>query len=156
MKAHFGIEGNEAADKLATEAAHEDDNINIAFDRIPTASIASEIYRKGLEQWRLQWNDTAKGAVCRSFFPNLMHRLKAKIPITREFTALVTGHGKSRSYLHRFKLADDPTCPCNEGQHTSDHIIFDCNLLGAQRGPMIKKIVESGGSWPSAKGRTDN
>ena len=148
MKAHFGIEGNEAADKLATEAAHEDDNINIAFDRIPTASIASEIYRKGLEQWQLQWSNTAKGAVCRSFFPNLMHRLKVKISITPEFTALVTGHGKSRSYLHRFKLADDLTCPCNEGQHTSDHIIFDCNLLEAQRGPMLKKKWTAEGPGP--------
>ena len=59
-----------------------------------------------------------------------------------------TGHGKTRSYLQRFKLADDDTCLCNEGQHTSDHIIFDCNLFETQRGPMIKKTVESGGSWP--------
>jgi hypothetical protein len=67
-----------------------------------------------------------------------MQKLKAKIPITPEFTAFVTGHGKTRSYLHRFKLADDPVCPCNEGQQTSDHIIFDCNLLEAQRGPQDK------------------
>jgi hypothetical protein len=80
-----------------------------------------------------------------------MQRLKAKIPITPEFTVLVTGHGKIRSYLHRFKLADDHMCPCNEGQQTSDHIIFDCNLLEAQSGPMVKKIVDSGGSWPPAK-----
>jgi len=89
--------------------------------------------------------------VCRSFFPNLVQRLKTKIPITSEFTALVTGHGKTRSYLHRFKLADDLMCLCNEGQQTSDHIIFDCNLFEAQRSPMIKKIVDSGGSWPPAK-----
>jgi len=74
-----------------------------------------------------------------------------KIPITPEFTALVTGHGKTRSNLHRFKLADGPICLCNEGQQTSNHIIFDCNLLEAQRGSMIKKIVDSGGSWPPAK-----
>jgi hypothetical protein len=106
------------------------------------------MHRKGLEQWQLQWNNAAKGAVCRSFFPNLEQRLKAKIPITPEFTALVTGHGKTRSYLHRFKLADDLMCLCNEGQQTSDHIIFDCNLLEAQRGLMIRNIVGSGGSWP--------
>jgi len=62
-----------------------------------------------------------------------------------------TGHGKPRSYLHRFKLAEDPICLCNEGQQTSDHIFFDYNLFEAQRGPMIKKIVHSGGSWPPAK-----
>jgi hypothetical protein len=51
----------------------------------------------------------------------------------------------------RFNLAYDPLCPCNEGQQTSDHIIFDCNLHEAQRGHMIKKIVGSGGSWPLTK-----
>jgi len=38
-----------------------------------------------------------------------------KVPITPEFTAIVTGHGKTKSYLHGFKLAYNPTCPCNEG-----------------------------------------
>jgi len=37
-----------------------------------------------------------------------------KIPITPEFTAIVTGHRKTKSYLHRFRLTD-PMCPCNEG-----------------------------------------
>jgi len=58
VKAYIGIEGNEAADKLTKEAAHEDDNMNIVFDRIPITSVASEIYRKGLEHCQLQWNNT--------------------------------------------------------------------------------------------------
>ena len=61
---HIGIEGNEAADKLTKEAAHEDENINIVFDRIPIKSVASKIYRKGLKQWQLQWNNAANEAVC--------------------------------------------------------------------------------------------
>jgi hypothetical protein len=42
-------------------------------------------------------------------------------------------------------------CPCNEGQQTADHIIFECNIFEAQRGFMIKKIVDRGGPWPPAK-----
>jgi len=38
-----------------------------------------------------------KGAECRSFFPKVEQRLKQKIPLTPEFTALVTGHGKTKS-----------------------------------------------------------
>ena len=151
VKAHVGIEGNEAADKIAKEAAQDDKYPNIVFDRIPITTIASEIIRTGLEQWQRQWTNTTKGAVCRSFFPRLEQRLKIKMLITPEFTALVTGHGMTKAYLHRFKLTDDPMCACNEGQQTSDHIIFECNILEAQRSPMIKKIMVSGGSWPPEK-----
>jgi len=151
VKPHTGIERNEVADKLAKEAAQDDENMNMVFDRIPFTSVTSEISWKGLEQWQLQWNNAAKGAVCQSFFPNLEQMLKTKIPITSEFTALVTGHGKTRAYLHRFQLADDPMSPCKEAQQTSDHIISECNILEAQRGSMIKTIVCSGGSWPPPK-----
>ena len=74
-----------------------------------------------------------------------------KMPITPGFTALVTGHGKTKSYLYRFKIADDPMCPCNDGQQTSDHIIFECNIVEAQRSALIKQIMVSGGSWPPTK-----
>jgi len=156
VKAHTGIEGNEVADKLVKEAAQDDENMNMVFDRILFTSVASEISRKGLEQWQLQWNNAAKGAVSRSFFPNLEQRLKTKIPITPEFTALVTGHGKTRAYLHKFQLADDPMCSCKEAQQTTDHIIFECNILEAQRSSMIKTIVCSGGSWPPSKEELTN
>ena len=92
-----------------------------------------------------------KWPLCRSFFPNLEQRFKTKIPITPEFTSLVNGHGKTRAYLHRFQLADDHMCPCKEAQQTSDHIIFECNILEAQRDSIIKTIVCSGGSWPLPK-----
>jgi hypothetical protein len=42
------------------------------------------------------------------------NRLRQKIPIFPELTTVVTGHGKLRSYLHRFGLTDNPKCPCEE------------------------------------------
>jgi len=79
----------------------------------------------------------------------LEQRLKMKIPITPEFTAIVTGHGKTKSYLHGFKLADNPSCPCNEGQQTPQHIIYECKNLEAQRSSLIKQITTRGGDWPT-------
>jgi ribonuclease HI len=52
VKAHIGIEGNEAAEKLAKVVAQDEENQNNVFDRIPITSITSEINRKGLEQWQ--------------------------------------------------------------------------------------------------------
>jgi hypothetical protein len=63
---------------------------------------------------------------------------------------LITGHGKTKSYLHRFKLMDDPACPCGEEQQTSENIIFERNGFVAQRSSLIKQIMVSGGTWPPA------
>jgi len=97
VKPHTGIERNEVADRLAKEAAQDDGNMNMVFDRIPFTSVASEISRKGLEQWQVQWNNAAKRAICRLLFPNLGQRLKTKIPITSELTLLDIGHGRTRA-----------------------------------------------------------
>jgi hypothetical protein len=48
------------------------------------------------------------------FFPTVEQRLKLWIPITPEFTAIVSDHGKTKAYLNRFNLTDNMMCPCNE------------------------------------------
>jgi len=71
-----------------------------------------------------------------------------KIPITPEFIAIVTGHGKTKSYLHRFKLADSPTCPCNEGAQSPERMIYECRILKQHRSSLKQHITASGGYWP--------
>jgi hypothetical protein len=80
-----------------------------------TTKAASELKKEGIKKWQRLWKGTAKGALCRSFFPTVEERLKVKLPITPEFTAMVKGNGKTKSYLHRFNLTERPTCPCNKG-----------------------------------------
>ena len=144
MKAHSGIEGNELADKLAKEAA-EDDELNIVYNRIPT-TVSTELKKEGLTKWQRQWERTDKEALCRSFFPTVEQRLELKIPITPEFTAIVSGHGKTKSYLHRFKLIDNPMCPCNEGTQSTEHLIYECKILESQRKTLKHQIKTDGGT----------
>jgi len=56
---------------------------------------------------------------------------------------MLTGHGKLRSYLHRFGLTDNPMCPCEEEEveeQTTDHFSFQCKKLCIQRNEFIKQI----------------
>jgi ribonuclease HI len=81
VKVHIGTEGNQEADRLAKEAAHEDEDQNTVYNRILLTTVTTEINKKGIIQWQGQWDSIDKGAVCRSFFPVLEQRLKMKIPI---------------------------------------------------------------------------
>ena len=92
MKAHSGIEGNELADHLAKEAAEDEGELHTVYKRTPLTTVATDLKKEGLAKWQRQWQSTDKGAICRSFFPTVEQRLKLRIPITSEFTAIVTGH----------------------------------------------------------------
>jgi hypothetical protein len=149
VKAQTGIEGNEVADKLTKEAAQDIDDQNTVYAKIPTTSVATKLKKEGIVKWQRQWESIEKGAICRSFFPLVEQRLKMKLPITLEFTVNVTGHGKTKSYLHRFKLTDNLTCACNEGVKTPEHLIYDCKLLEIQRRSLKYHIMADGWNWPT-------
>jgi len=65
-----------------------------------------------LKKWKMQWDSTTKARTTKEFFPNIKDRLETKITLTPNFTALVTSHGKTKSYLHRIKIIESPDCPC--------------------------------------------
>jgi hypothetical protein len=146
VKAHTGIEGNALGDKL--EAAEDDGELKIVYSRIRII-LATELKKEGLTKWQRQWESTNKGALCRSFFPTVEQRLKLKIPMTLEFTAIVSGHGKTKSYLHRFKLIDNPMCPCSGEAQSSEHLIYGCEIVESQRNTVKHQIKNSGGTWPT-------
>jgi hypothetical protein len=63
---------------------------------------------------------------------------------------MTTGHGKTRAYLHQFKLMEHATCVCNKGNQTIDHLINQCALLQTQR-ELLKSNVLKSGNWPVNK-----
>jgi hypothetical protein len=73
-----------------------------------------------------------------------------KISINPNFTARVTGHGRTRAYRHQFKLIDNATCLCNKEDQTVDHFIYWCTLLHANR-ELLRANVQQSGNWPTSK-----
>jgi ribonuclease HI len=110
VKAHGGIFGNELADQLAKAAARDSDS-TIAFNRIPISTLHSELEEETKQKWQREWEECTKAAITIEFFPKVQDRLKLKIDINTTFTAMVTGHGKTRACLHRFKILEHATYP---------------------------------------------
>jgi hypothetical protein len=75
--------------------------------------------------------------------------MKVNLPLTSSVTTLLTGHGKMRSYFHRFKILDNPTCPCGAEQQNVDHIIYGCTKFAAERTSLVNSIQNKGGKWPT-------
>jgi len=96
VKAHVGIYGNDLADRLAKVSARNRDT-TIAFNRIALSRLYCEMEEEAKEKRQKEWKDCTKGAITKQFFPNVKDRLKLQIDINPVFTALVTGHGKTRA-----------------------------------------------------------
>ena len=73
-----------------------------------------------------------------------------KITLALNFTAMVTAHGNTRSYVHRFKVTESPVCPCANGNETVEHIIYDCNKLSNERKKLIADTSKQD-HWPVEK-----
>ena len=71
------------------------------------------------------------------------------MPVTPETTAMISGHGKTRAYLHRFAIIDQPNCPCGAEQPTSEHLIYECALLRVEREELKREVVNRRGTWPT-------
>jgi hypothetical protein len=56
-------------------------------------------------------------------------RQKLKIDINPTLANMVTGHGKTRAYLHHFKILEHATCPCGNGNQSVEHILDRCPIL---------------------------
>jgi hypothetical protein len=63
-------------------------------------------------------------------------------------SAVVTGNGKLRSYLYKFKIIDDPTCPCQMVPQSTEHLTRECTILNKQRDTLKNGITNAGGRWP--------
>jgi hypothetical protein len=78
------------------------------------------------------------------------YNIHIHIDYTRNFTTMVTGHGNIRSYLHRFKILDTPTCSCGTNDQTIDHLLHECELLNKERDSLISTVLQTD-VWPIGK-----
>jgi len=93
---------------------------------------------------------TTKGKITKDYFPEVTERLITKINITPNLTTMITGHGNTKNYLHRFKIIDSPECPCGHNDQTTDHTLLECTLLSKERDSLISAVSRTD-DWPTDK-----
>jgi hypothetical protein len=101
----------------------------IVYYKILRETIITERKKNRLTKWQEWWTSSTKGAVSKLVFPSIKERMKTKIPISAKFTAMVTGHSLTRSYLHCFKIIPNSTFPCRlQEEQTINHIILNLDM----------------------------
>jgi hypothetical protein len=63
---------------------------------------------------------------------------------------MVTGHGKTGAYLHRFKILENANRPCGDGDQTVKNLLNRCSILNTQR-ERFKQNVLNTEIWPPKK-----
>ena len=89
-----------------------------------------------------------KGELIKTFFRIVKNRISKTMQMCINLSTIVTGHGKLRSYFHRFKIIEDPTCLCKMSPQTAEHLLQECELLRKQRQVLRNSIMKAGRSWP--------
>jgi len=67
----------------------------------------------------------------------------------------MTAHGKTKDYLHRFKIIDNSECTCGGGNQTMDHMIHECPKLQRKGEVLVRNIVKQE-TWPREKSELVN
>jgi len=112
--------------------------------------VTREIEEESVKKWQRNWTQITKGSITKEYFPNIEDRLKMKTNLTQNLAAILTGHGETKAYLHRFKFIKEPTCPCGTAEQTTDHVIYECEKLTKER-EKLKTTALQKGSWPTNK-----
>jgi uncharacterized membrane protein len=58
-----------------------------------------ELEEESVKKWQRNWTQTTKGSETKEFFPNVEERLKMKINLTQNFTAICI-HTYIHTYIH--------------------------------------------------------
>lgn len=134
VKAHIGIVGNEAADVAAKAAASQ--NRSKEYASFPLSYAKHMIKEKFLQVWADEYLVAAQGSTTRMFFPTLADAAQFHLAAENSFevTQFLTGHSFSRAYLKRFKIQENPHCPCDMAAiQDVRHLLEICPMYATAR-----------------------
>ena len=56
-----------------------------------------ELEEESVRKWQRNWTQNTNGSTTKEYFANVEERLKMKLNLTQNFTAVATGQGENKS-----------------------------------------------------------
>ncbi|KAH9511331.1 hypothetical protein DERF_009800 [Dermatophagoides farinae] len=135
IKAHNNYKWNEMADELAKGATTLNQTSAI-YKNIPISSFKYLCRQESNQKWMMRTATSCTGRWTNRLLPNtdIIKEFDQKIKSTKQITQFLTGHGPTKHYLHRFKIANDDKCPCDgHSSQTMEHVIQYCDGWARER-----------------------
>ena len=133
------------ADTVAKEPAHSTAS-RYEYTRLPKSYLYHVAAEEAKQNWQAECRTNNKAAATKRYFPSVQHRLRTKLTLTTKLAAVLNGHGKTRTYLHRFNLRDDAICICCYNDQTVDHLLFHCEKTSTHR-EFLKQRISQKRNW---------
>ena len=140
---HAGLIPNEIADeeaKAAAETAKEDDTPT----ELPASLAKGLIKQHQMEKWQHAWDTATTGRTLYSVIPAVRPCSRIRRPSRSSDTKLSrlkSGFSRLNEHLYRHgKLAETPTCECDQDIEDTRHFLLECERYSQQREEMIDTI----------------
>ena len=134
IKAHIGIIGNELADQAAKQAASS--HVSPTYSHFPLSFVKKMAKSHSITKSAELYTNNTKGQITKAWCPNA-ESIKQLLKHTHHsfaLTQVLTGHGYHKSYLYKYKITNDPNCPCdNIEEQTIPHLLTECPRFNSSR-----------------------
>ncbi|XP_018016691.1 uncharacterized protein LOC108673383 [Hyalella azteca] len=145
IPSHSGIQGNEAADRIAKQAATSDDPLaDIPFEYSELKSI---VQKGAWNFWQAKWTSIrgqfALGTIKPSVRPWSLRKLQTRRNETL-FARLRLGTAPLNKALYQIRQAPSPLCPSCNTPETSHHYLISCTEFEEAREQLRRQVNSHG------------
>lgn len=145
IPAHTGLEGNERADRGAKAATEEEEEGDM---KMPVGDLRP-LFEREMEERTGDCAREGGGYRGREYFERVW-RENRRIPwfegLTEErgfivmINRLRVNHYNVKKNLREKGYVESAECRCGRGEESIDHVVFDCELYGGERGRMMEAL----------------
>ena len=139
---HANIAGNEIADRLAKDAAHQASEMPMDSSIVTNQDIKSAARKSIIFKWQQRWDISETGRFLYTFKPLVDGKLYLDLPSKDLFPIILhlrTGYCKLNEYRCKLNQCESSECDCGEIE-TVQHFLLECPLYEDKRQQLLKNL----------------